>query len=251
MKLILKILYNSQYKGCDNMNIKQKSKKYEKIKKEETRLNEKITYLKKTNEELKQEKKKLHEENNDLLKNNKEKKLIRNLQKENKKLNGYVKNNPERVESAKIFNYYNSAIIIITIIFIIGIYYICFEMNLTSSYKKFLLPLIITIGSVIYNNLPEKIVHFIERYLIKGNLSHTEREDNKHALTGFSNIMFVMLIILTFIFYDISPKYKVKINSDEYNLKYEGLGNTKEKEFNKLIKDENYQIIIKEKNKNE
>lgn len=55
------------------MNIKQKSKKYEKIKKEETRLNEKITYLKKTNGELKQEKKKLHEENNDLLKNNKEK----------------------------------------------------------------------------------------------------------------------------------------------------------------------------------
>ena len=124
-------------------------------------------------------------------------------------------------------------------------------MNLTSSYKKFLLPLIITIGSVVYINFPENIIHFIEKYLTKSDLSHVEREDNRSALKGFSNIMFVVLIIATFIFYDTSPIYKIKINSDEYNLKYEGLGNAKEKEFNKLIKDENYQIIIKEKNKSE
>lgn len=223
------------------MNIKRKSEKYKKIKKEETRLKEKITYLKKTNKELKQEKKKLHEENNDLLKNN----------KENKKLNEYVKNNPETVESRRIFNRYTFITIVITLLLLAWVYYICFNMNLTSSYKKFLLPLIITIGSVVYINFPENIIHFIEKYLTKSDLSHVEREDNKSALKGFSNIMFVVLIIATFIFYDTSPIYKIKINSDEYNLKYEGLGNDKEKEFNKLIKDENYQIIIKEKNKSE
>lgn len=233
------------------MNIKRESEKYKKIKKEETRLKEKITYLKKTNKELKQEKKKLHEENNDLLKNNKEKQLIRRLQKENKKLNEYVKNNPETVESRRIFNRYTCITIVITLLLLVWVYYICFNMNLTSSYKKFLLPLIITIGSVVYINFPENIIHFIEKYLTKSDLSHVEREDNRSALKGFSNIMFVVLIIATFIFYDTSPIYKIKINSDEYNLKYEGLGNDKEKEFNKLIKDENYQIIIKEKNKSE
>lgn len=233
------------------MNIKRKSEKYKKIKKEETRLKEKITYLKKTNKELKQEKKKLHEENNDLLKNNKEKQLIRRLQKENKKLNEYVKNNPETVESRRIFNRYTCITIVITLLLFAWVYYVCFNMNLTSSYKKFLLPLIITIGSVIYINFPENIIHFIEKYLTKSDLSHVEREDNKSALKGFSNIMFIMLIVFSFILYDISPISKVKINSDEYTLKYEGLGNDKEKEFNKLIKDENYQIIIKEKNTNE
>lgn len=226
------------------MNIKQKSKKYEKIKKEEIRLKEKITYLKKTNKELKQEKKKLHEENNDLLKNNKE-------LKQEKKLKEYVKNNPEKIESTRIFNYYYWIILAITIILFIVIYYICFKMHTTSSYKKFLIPFIITIGSVAYNNFPENIIHFIEKYLTKSNLSHAEREDNKYAIKGFSNILFVMLIVVSFILYDISPIYKVKINSDEYILKYEGLGKDKEKEFNKLIKDENYQIIIKEKNTNE
>ncbi|WP_369038125.1 hypothetical protein [Staphylococcus epidermidis] len=233
------------------MNIKRKYEKYKKIKKEEARLKEKITYLKKTSKELKQEKKKLHEENNDLLKNNKENQLIRRLQKENKKLNKYVKNNPETVESRRIFNSYTCITIVITFLFLFWVYYICFNMNLTSSYKKFLLPLIITIGSVVYINFPENIIHFIEKYLTKSDLSHVEREDNRSALKGFSNIMFVVLIIGTFIFYDTSPIYKIKINSDEYNLKYEGLGNAKEKEFNKLIKDENYQIIIKEKNKSE
>ena len=114
------------------------NKKYQKEKKKNARLDEKISFLKKTNKELQEERKQLISENNILLNENKDKRKTNEIRKENKKLKNYVIENPGSVESNKVFKWFSIFMFGITFLFIIGIFWLCFYSNIPNDYRKFM-----------------------------------------------------------------------------------------------------------------
>lgn len=123
-------------------------------------------------------------------------------------------------------------------------------MNIPYSYKRFLLPLLITISGVIFNNISESSINFLEKRFLK-NSKHSDDERPEDLLIGkiLSNVIYIFLIALTLLIYNNSPVYHSTINSDNNNIEFKGLGK-KEKKINEILKNEYYQIDIKEKEKN-
>ncbi|EJE44119.1 hypothetical protein HWI12_00200 [Staphylococcus epidermidis] len=172
------------------------------------------------------------------------------LKKEVNDLRKYVRENPEKVTNYKILFYHFVINGVICVLLISVVLWICFFMNIPYSYKRFLLPLLITISGVIFNNISESSINFLEKRFLK-NSKHSDDERPEDLLIGkiLSNVIYIFLIALTLLIYNNSPVYHSTINSDNNNIEFKGLGK-KEKKINEILKNEYYQIDIKEKEKN-
>lgn len=227
-------------------------KRRKKLQNEKAELQDKINLLEEENSKLKNRKNYLIKDNKRLFKNNKSKQSIKVLKNKNRKLEKYVERNPENVTSRKINIIYVVTMLAFFLILICAISYICNWGNFTNNYKKFLLPFVITIGSILFINLPENILGLISHIMTNEKLN--ERTYQMNILTGkaIGNIIIILLIPLTIYLYDKSPSYysdidesNFRINFDK-DMKIEG-NDRKTKSLNSYLKTGKYSFRIIEK----
>ncbi|MCG1808608.1 hypothetical protein K4R79_10400 [Staphylococcus epidermidis] len=210
--------------------------------------------LKKENDNLKKDLKKKNEKLSSL------EECCKNLKKENKELNKYVEQKPEAIEKRKVYNCGTWLLLIIGGLFLLCFMYFCFSKNIPANDKRFFIPLIITIAGVVFTTFTEHLVNIIEKVYKVKHMSNDDKEVNLNGIKGVGAFVFIIVIILTMVFYTEIPSYKTTINSNKVELKYKGVNNKDVKleylngeqkgvktTLNQLLENDEYKIEITEK----
>lgn len=182
-----------------NKKFKQLKKDYKKLEKENERLKAKLDNVSK-----------IRKKNIENLK----------LKRKVKKLQKYVVENPKNVENYKIFRGSYIFMSIVTVILVFFIIRICYFTTMSTDHRKFILPLFITLATIILVNSVENIMSMIEKIFKPKHISINDRKLNLTTIKFAGNILLALFVLFTMFSYDNVPLYKVNVNPDKYKLEY-------------------------------
>ncbi|EKS23234.1 hypothetical protein [Staphylococcus epidermidis] len=206
----------------------------------------KYKQLKKDYEQLEKELNKLNKENYKL------EKIRKNHQKKLNDLDHAYKE--KYINSKKVENRFVAFMIILFILFFIILICVIYNDNITSSYKKFLIPMFITISSILFINLPESILGlFIRKEIKKDEAKFNKKEVTSLIISAKSigSLIMVITIVVSLVLYDNSPVYTTDIDTKQFRIKFTKDMNIlkddgKTRSLNDFLDKEKYNYELKE-----